>query len=253
MTIFNHYAAYYDLLYQDKDYLAEAQYVHNLIQTHSPGAKSILDLGCGTGGHAFPLAQMGYAVTGVDLSPRSIQIAKEKQQGSTGYSEALDFHVGDIRTIRLERNFDVVVSLFHVMSYQTHQDILATLTTAKNHLKPCGLFLFDFWYGPGVLSDPPKVAIKRLDNEIVKVIRIAEPKMYHLFNSVDVNYTLIVLNKLSNECVVVEEKHKMRYFFKNELQNYLLMKEINMKEFYVWMTMDSPVLSSWNVLSVCVL
>lgn len=50
--IFNTYAAYYDLLYRDKDYVGEAAYVHDLIQHHAPGAQEVLELGSGTGGHA---------------------------------------------------------------------------------------------------------------------------------------------------------------------------------------------------------
>ena len=47
--VFDTYAHYYDLLYQDKDYVAEAEYVAAYIQSHSPQAERILELGCGTG------------------------------------------------------------------------------------------------------------------------------------------------------------------------------------------------------------
>ena len=68
MSVFDGYARYYDLLYRDKDYAAEARHVHDIIQRHSPGAHSILELGCGTGAHAIHLATMGYAIHGVDRS-----------------------------------------------------------------------------------------------------------------------------------------------------------------------------------------
>ena len=60
MDAFGAYARYYDLLYRDKDYPAEARYLHELIQRHAPGAQSILDLGCGTGAHAAEFAELGY-------------------------------------------------------------------------------------------------------------------------------------------------------------------------------------------------
>jgi methylase of polypeptide subunit release factors len=66
MSVFGAYARYYDLLYRDKDYAAEAQYVHRLIQSHALGARSILELGCGTGAHAVLLAGEGYRIHGVD-------------------------------------------------------------------------------------------------------------------------------------------------------------------------------------------
>ncbi|MFM6580781.1 MAG: class I SAM-dependent DNA methyltransferase, partial [Dolichospermum sp.] len=68
MTVFGNYSRYYDLLYQDKDYLAEAKFIHDLIQTHAPSAKTILELGCGTGRHAELLANYGYQIHGVDRS-----------------------------------------------------------------------------------------------------------------------------------------------------------------------------------------
>ena len=54
MTVFNDYANMYDLFYKDKDYSAECHYVINLINKYSESPiSSILDIGCGTGGHAL--------------------------------------------------------------------------------------------------------------------------------------------------------------------------------------------------------
>jgi len=56
-TVFNDYARYYDLLYQDKDYQAEADYVAGLMKRFHLEARSILKLGSGTGIHASLLAK----------------------------------------------------------------------------------------------------------------------------------------------------------------------------------------------------
>jgi len=64
----NLYSQYYDLLYQDKDYIAEVDYIENLIKSHSREVKTILDLGCGTGKHDELLCDKGYTVHGVDIS-----------------------------------------------------------------------------------------------------------------------------------------------------------------------------------------
>ena len=50
--VFDAYARYYDLLYCDKDYAAEAGYVANHIRKLLPHTTHILELGCGTGAHA---------------------------------------------------------------------------------------------------------------------------------------------------------------------------------------------------------
>nr|MBA2706707.1 SAM-dependent methyltransferase [Gemmatimonadaceae bacterium] len=56
MSVFGSYSRYYDLLYRDKDYAAESAYVASLLAVHAPGARSILEIGCGTGAHAAELS-----------------------------------------------------------------------------------------------------------------------------------------------------------------------------------------------------
>lgn len=66
--VFNACSTYYDLLYKDKDYAGEAQYVLRLIQAHAPAAKTIFKLGCGTGMHAVLLDREEYSICGIDRS-----------------------------------------------------------------------------------------------------------------------------------------------------------------------------------------
>jgi SAM-dependent methyltransferase len=213
--VFNSYAAYYDLLYKEKNYKEEAAFVHQQIQQNFPGAKTILDLGCGTGKHAYELAKLGYEVTGVDLSQQMVDIAIEK----TPSNLSLDFCQGDIRNIRLNRQFDAIVSLFHVMSYQvSNNDLLSAFATAKKHLNQNGIFLFDAWYGPGVLTDLPVVRIKRMEDEQILVLRIAEPVIHTERNVVDVNYEVHVKIKESGSESIINEKHIMRYIFDTEIE-----------------------------------
>ena len=89
---FQDYANYYNLLYKDKDYKAEADYIHSLIQQSAPQSKSLIDLGCGTGNHAFEFEKLGYEVTGVDLSTQMVAIAninKEKNNSTISFGEAI--------------------------------------------------------------------------------------------------------------------------------------------------------------------
>src|SRR5512136_1906001 len=101
MSVFGAYSRYYNLLYKDKDYKGEADYVHRLIEKHRPGAKSILDLGCGTGRHDLLLAEKGYAVTGVDMSEDMLGVANAGVAGRASRASTLSFQRGDIRALRL--------------------------------------------------------------------------------------------------------------------------------------------------------
>ena len=157
--VFDAYARYYDLLYREKDYAAEAEYVASHMRRHAPEAANILELGCGTGAHAEHLARLGYTVHGVDQSDPMLARAAVRKSGLPAKTAAqLSFGRGDVRTVRTGAHYDVVISLFHVMSYQTsNADLRAAFTTAAAHLRPGGLFLFDFWYGPAVLAQQPEV------------------------------------------------------------------------------------------------
>jgi SAM-dependent methyltransferase len=247
MTSFVDYAQYYDLIYTDKDYQAEANFVDSLIQRYAEGAKSILDLGCGTGRHTRYLSKK-YSVTGVDMSEDMLGVARSRPGGakSQGSPDVL-FLQGDLRTFRVEQHFDAVVSLFHVMSYQTtNEDLRAAFATAKAHLRPGGVFLFDCWYGPAVLTDRPAVRSKRLENERLQVIRVAEPLMYPNENRVDVNYTVWIKDKQSNGIQEIRETHKVRYWFLPELVASLHDSGFKLLETGEWMTGKALGWGTWS-------
>lgn len=215
---FGKYANYYDLLYQDKDYEGEAGFVDGKIKRFAPGAKSILDLGCGTGNHDLLLCEKGYFVTGVDCSQVNIEKAQAKQLANKTDASNLRFIKDDIRTVRLDKKYDVVMSLFHVMSYQTcDDDLKAALITAKSHLNKGGLFVFDCWYGPAVLSDRPALRVKNAENDDIRVVRIAKPEMFPNENLVHVNYQVLIIDKETRKVSELHETHCMRYLFKPEI------------------------------------
>lgn len=245
--VFDAYARYYDLLYRDKDYAGESVYVATLIREQAPQAKRILELGCGTGAHAEHLARMGYIVHGVDMSEAMLARAEARKANlPPDVAGRLSFCLGDVRTVRMSETYDAVVSLFHVMSYQTtYTDLEAAFETAWVHLQPGGLFLFDFWYGPGVLTQKPEVRVKRLEDEEIKVTRIAEPVLYANENLVQVNYTVFIEVKASKTLEQVIETHMMRYLFLSELLRFADTEVwINSKSFG-WMNLQELNLNDW--------
>lgn len=221
--VFDQYARYYDLLYRDKDYAGEARFVSERLKAHGVSGQELLELGCGTGRHALEFARLGYRVTGVDLSENMVKHARERARGlSPDLGAYLQFTAGDVRTVRLEQIFDAVISLFHVMSYQTTtEDLRAAIKTAFTHLKPGGVFLFDFWYGPAVVVDPPVVRVKRLEDADLEVTRIAEPSIQAEQQCVVVNYHVFLKIKLTGGLSEVRESHPMRYLFLPELTQLL--------------------------------
>ncbi len=238
MSNFAEYSAYYDLLYRDKDYAGEAAYIASLIRGAHPKARTVLDLGCGTGRHAGLLQNLGYDICGVDMSATMLQEARRAQP-------AITFHQGDARNFRLDQTFDAVVSLFHVASYQTtNQDFAAYLQTAKSLMAPGGVFIFDFWYGPAVLADPPAVRIKRLEDGQHKITRIAEPDHDRLRNTVDVRYQILVESAAGVRQLA--ESHRMRYFFVPEIELFLANAGLTLRKVMVWKEDRLPTAADWG-------
>ena len=246
---FDSYARYYDLLYRDKDYKAEADYIAALIRRYRPDAHTILELGSGSGLHAILLSQKGFKVQGVERSEEMMRLAEKKlKKQPNSKTSGLVFTQGDIRSIRLGKSFDAVIALFHVISYQTtNEDVIAAFQTAREHLNPGGLFIFDVWYGPAVLTQRPEVRIKRMADEKIEVTRLAEPMLHPNENLVDVNYHVFVRDRATGAVKELKETHVMRYFFRPEIEIIAVQSGFSVLHTEEWMTGASSGQNTWGV------
>ena len=221
MEAFQDYAYYYNAFYKDKDYRAEAGIIDELLKNYNKKIRKVINLGCGTGRHDIELAKLGYDCKGIDMSPLMINIAKRNSDKEGCH---IDFEVADIRDYTDGKMYDAVISMFHVMSYQNkNEDILNAFRTARKLLDTGGYFLFDVWYGPGVLSDKPCVRVKEVEDCENTLIRRATPTMHDKENLVDVDYRVLIINKKTSIAKTINETHIMRYFFRPEVE--LLLQE----------------------------
>lgn len=248
MSVFAGYARYYDLLYRDKDYAAESRYVASLIEAFAPGARDVLEIGSGTGGHAAELAAAGYSVCGVDMSPSMLEAAGARRADAPADVAArMKFSLGDARSVRLDRRFDAVISLFHVMSYQTsNADLASAFRTAKEHLRDEGVFIFDCWYGPAVLRLWPSVTVKELSDGTTHVRRVAEPAIDATRNTVDVSYTVTITDTATGSAETLRETHRMRYLFHPEVETALEGAGLRLIDSRGWMASTAPDFSTWG-------
>ena len=218
MSSFGKYSAYYDLLYREKDYAAEAAYVARKIRETRPAARSILELGSGTGRHGRLLAQMGFDVHGIERSAEMVAVAQAGDEARDA-AGAFTCEVGDICTADLGRTFDAVISLFHVISYQTAEPALqAAFRVAADHLAPGGVFLFDVWHGPAVLAQQPEVRVKEVADGAHRVRRTARPEHDADAHTVKVVFDMECADLTTGEQARFSEEHPMRYIFPAEIQ-----------------------------------
>jgi SAM-dependent methyltransferase len=237
------YARIYDFLYQEKNYEVEAKFALSQFRTVVPqGANRILDLGCGTGLHAVMIAQAEISVTGVDRSADMVAVAeKRKETLSKELRERLQFIIGDIRTIDLHRRYDAVFSLFHVMSYQIEdEDLTAAIQTARRHLNAGGVFIFDFWYGPTILREPPQPSVRSILVDETHIQRRTIPEWDQDRHIVCVNYDIEIRDITSGTATREREQHYVRYFFPSELESKLRAFGFEVVRFGEWLTGEVP-------------
>ncbi len=251
--VFGHeYADQYDLLYGDKDYEAECDLIESVFHKHAQGpVKTILDLGCGTGNHALPLARRGYRVTGVDFSEEMLTRARQKAAAlelPSGYV-APTFVQGDVRSVDVGQPFDAVLMMFAVLGYQlTNADVLAALQTVRRHLSPGGLFVCDVWYGPAVLTIRPSERVKVIPTADGKLIRAASGVLNTYRHLCEVRYRLWRLNdgRVASE---TDESHTMRYFFPQELTLLVGLAQLDVMEISAFDDAGRvPDEGTWNVM-----
>lgn len=210
---FDFSAEFYDLLYKDKDYEREVDFIEQVF-SHYGKPKNVLEVGCGTGNYAQILHRKGYSVTGLDISENMIKLAKGKCD--------CVFQVGDIRSISISGKFDSCVSMFAVMGYMVeNSDVLKALCNVRAHLKPGGLFVFDVWNGLAVMRTLPEIKVKEVENNDKKILRIAYPKL-QVFNHVCiVDYKFFVLDKNNRTFEELSESHPIRFYFPQEMRFFL--------------------------------
>lgn len=241
MSVFKDYAKFYDALYKDKDYMSEAIDVSNLLKKWGKDTQSIIIYGCGTGKHDRCLKKLGYDIHGIDMSENMVKEA-------INADSEIKYEVADIREYIPKKKYDAVVSLFHVMSYQnTNEDIKKAFASARKALDKDGIFIFDVWNGPGVLSDPPVLRVKKVETDKYDVIRIARPQMHANTNVVDVNYEMIVTEKETKVYSNFTESHYMRYFFNPEITEYLNETGFEFLDILDCEKMEEPDYNSWTV------
>ena len=149
---------YYHILYKDRDYKEAQLFMDNITNyLNLPDSAKILDLACGKGRHSIYLNQLGFDVTGADLSENSILEAKKSE------NKTLHFEVHDMREAFADK-FDAIFNLFTSFGYfENEVDNLTTLKAIKESLTEHGFAVIDFMNVFQVIENLIPKEIKTVD------------------------------------------------------------------------------------------
>ncbi len=184
---------------------------------------------------------------GVDRSEEMLHIAAEriKKGGCT-----ISLHQQEIQDLALDRRFDAAVAMFAVIGYLWTNDALMTaLRRIFAHLEPRGIFIFDCWYGPGVLTHGPQQRFRRFDGTAgEEIVRLVTPHTEGVLQIVDVEYETLVLSdgRVSSRS---NETHRMRYFHPMEIR--LALETVGFQDVRIGVfgrPKQTPTNDDWNII-----
>jgi SAM-dependent methyltransferase len=186
-----------------------------------PQGSSILDLCCGHGRHAIPLAQRGFQVTGQDLSEVFLREAEKEAQAQSVHVQWLH---GDMRNIPFENEFDAVINIFTAFGYLEDQgEDQKVLQQVSKVLKPGGLFLLETIHREGLMRHYASQGISHYPEGLI----VLEERRFDLLTSRnEVNVTMLFSDGQRREY-----SHSLRVYTLTELAQMLAMAGLEVKAY----------------------
>lgn len=210
------FAQYYDVLYMDKNYAQECDFIERQIRQFGPrNAKTVLDVGCGTGVHAIEMARRGYTVTGVEPSPHMIEKAHEKNVG--GKVTFMNGYVHDSP----EQPYDVVMAVFNVVNcLEDREQMLSLFKAIRARMREESLFIFDCWNGLAALRERPETRFKKVSHHPYEIWRVAIPELDADQQVCELCYHILVLEE-DRKIDEFESVHRIKFYTPEQIREML--------------------------------
>ena len=205
--MFSESARLYDLIYREKDYGAEVEYVAEVIHSRTPAATTLLDVGCGTGEHMRRFAtDYGFRTDGIDIEPSLVALARQKLS-------AARISVADMTDFDLGRTYDAIVCLFSSIGYvRTVANLQHAITAMARHLTPDGVVVVEPWFEPGALDGGHVTCVTR-DGPDGPVCRMTHTEVDGRISRLRFEYLMGTVEGLQR----VSEVHELGLFSREEM------------------------------------
>jgi len=206
--VFSESAELYDAIYSEfKDFEGEARQVAGWLKVMAPGARTLLDVGCGTGRHAETLVrEFGYEVDGLDVEPGFLDIARGRCPGGS-------FSQGDMADFDLGKSYDAVLCLFSSIGYvKTEERLRATARNFFRHLAPGGVALVEPWFAPGEL-EAGRTYLTTVEGEERTIARMSQSRIQGGVSRLDFHYLVGTPEGIRH----LEEVHELGLFTTDQM------------------------------------
>ena len=244
------HAELYDVFYSDKPYVTEAAFVDWCLKKYSNGASDhLLELACGTGTHAIELEKFGYQVVATDYSADMLSRAKQK---AVERSSTIDFQLQDMTRLNLDgRTFDAAICLFDAIGYVGENEALEKVFHGVHkHVRPSGLFIFEFWHAGAMIPHFDPVRIRRWDNGNSEILRISETTLELARQLSHVKYSVFELNK-NGTYTSFTETQTNRYFLLQEMAAWLTTTDFTPVKWFSGFADNETINSdTWHIVAV---
>lgn len=180
--------------------------------------KTVLDLTCGTGSQVFWLTKRGYKVTGSDISPGMLKIAKSK-----AYTEKISVRLlhGDMRTIKVGK-FDAAITIFNAIGHLTKTGFEKAMRNIHGNLNDNGIYVFDI-FNLNYVMDNNNISKLSLDRvKTIGNIKLREIQ-HSIINSkgILISYTTYYIQKNSGKPKISKTVGTLQLYTATELRNIL--------------------------------
>ena len=244
------HAELYDLFYADKPYEAEAAFVDQCLREYASGpVNNLLELACGTGTHALQLEQRGYHIVATDHSED--MLARARQKGAAA-SSRVDFQRQNMTQLDVAGGpFDAAYCLFDSIGYVATNDALAKVFRGvQDHLRPGGLFIFEFWHAAAMLRHYDPVRVRRWNKGDTTVLRISETTLDYANQLSKVVYSIYEL-KPDGTYSTLTETQVNRYFLLQEMAAWVTSTGFEPVKWFAGFTNDENISDeTWHIVAV---
>lgn len=211
------HASLYDLFYAEKNYAAEADFIHECIKKFHKGKReTLLELACGTGRHAYHLWQKGYKIIATDYSDDMLDCARENHRQ---WKTDVEFRRLDMRNPGFTGTPpDVIICLFDSIGYlETNESILQLLKFVNRQLTDDGLFILEYWNAGAFLRFYEPSRTKHFKTSEGEIVRSSETEIDYMKQLAHVHYTITEKSGNLPENII-KETQSNRYFLHQEMQ-----------------------------------